>query len=203
MNPQMNLKMEPRLSRMTKAIFAPSHLDPSRTTSRATSKSVSSHLLILYIRSLIICLTGSTQKLRDRYNTAPNESKTLQSLVRCERAAKQYTATEGLLWLVRTLDFIVHALNADMEKGGKQALGASFRSAYQATLAAHHNFLMRPIVNMAMGATPTRSAFMAKLAGQETTQQKLNEEMAKWVAAMEQRVAILKVFCASKEAQWK
>ena len=42
-----------------------------------------------------------TQKIRKRLLAAPQESQTLQDLVRNELKTKSHTATEGMLWLVR------------------------------------------------------------------------------------------------------
>ena len=47
------------------------------------------------------------QKVRDRQLAAPAQSESLQSLVVNELNAKKHTAAEGLLWLVRSVQFFV------------------------------------------------------------------------------------------------
>jgi Glycolipid transfer protein (GLTP) len=123
-------------------------------------------------------------------------------LVKSELATKRHTATEGLLWLVRGLDFCAQALRADINTGGSQELSASFRGAYKNTLAPHHSFLVKPVFSAAMGATPYRKDFAVKVAGGNPDTSKAEEDMKVWVAALEEKVAILKDFLDSKEAKW-
>lgn len=133
---------------------------------------------------------------------APLESTTLQQLVKSELATKKHTATEGLLWLVRGLDFTAQGIRADITSGGSQELAASFRAAYKNTLAPYHSFLVKPVFSAAMSATPYRKDFAQKVAGGNTDTSKAEEAMKVWVTALEERVTILKEFLASKEAKW-
>jgi hypothetical protein len=143
-----------------------------------------------------------TKKVRERQLAAPLESTTLQKLVKSELATKKHTATEGLLWLVRGLDFCAQALRADIDVGGSQELSTSFRGAYKNTLAPYHNFFVKPVFSAAMGATPYRKDFAAKVAGDSSNTAKAEEDMKVWVAALEERVGIMKEFLASNEAKW-
>ena len=145
---------------------------------------------------------GRLQKVRDRQLASPLDSTTLQGLVKSELAAKKHTATEGLLWLVRGLDFTAQALRTEITSGASQELAASFRSSYKNTLAPYHSFLVKPVFSAAMSATPYRKDFYAKLVagGSETGQ--VERDLEGWVAALEERVAILKTFMGSKEAKW-
>jgi Glycolipid transfer protein (GLTP) len=143
-----------------------------------------------------------TKKVRERQLAAPLESTTLQKLVKSELATKKHTATEGLLWLVRGLDFCAQALRADINAGGSQELSTSFRGAYKNTLAPYHSFLVKPVFSAAMSATPYRKDFAAKVAGDSSNTAKAEEDMKVWVAALEENVGILKEFLASNEAKW-
>jgi len=78
-------------------------------------------------------------------------------------------------------------------------LSASFRSAYGNTLKPHHSFLVKPIFSAAMSATPYRKDFYAKLADDPVKGQ---QGLETWLAALEERVSILKQFLARKEAKW-
>ena len=143
------------------------------------------------------------QKIRDRQLAAPADCSTLQSLVKSELATKKHTATEGLLWLTRGLDFTAQSLRADVDAGSSgQELSTSFRSAYKRTLAPHHSFLVKPIFSAAMSATPYRKDFYVKLKDGKAENSKLEEAMKVWLVALEERVAILKAFMQSKEARW-
>jgi hypothetical protein len=117
-------------------------------------------------------------------------------------ATKKHTATEGLLWLVRGLDFCAQALRADINTGGSQELSASFRGAYKNTLAPHHSFLVKPVFSAAMSATPYRKDFAIKVAGGNSDTSKAEEDMKVWVTALEEKIAILKEFLDTKEAKW-
>ncbi|KAK4947686.1 hypothetical protein LTR10_013632 [Elasticomyces elasticus] len=156
-------------------------------------------------------MLGNIKKVRERQLAAPEGSSTLQSLVKTELASKSHKATEGLLWLVRGLDFTAQALRADLtnnagvsanaQKPNKE-LSESFRAAYKNTLAPHHGFMIKPIFSAAMSATPYRKDMYARLVGEGTSPETASQSLEKWVAALEQRVGILKTFLASPEAKW-
>lgn len=156
-------------------------------------------------------MLGNIKKVRERQLAAPEGSSTLQSLVKTELASKSHKATEGLLWLVRGLDFTAQALRADLtsnagvsataQKPNKE-LSESFRAAYKNTLAPHHGFMIKPIFSAAMSATPYRKDMYARLVGEGTDPATTQQALEKWVAALEQRVGILKTFLASNEAKW-
>lgn len=143
-------------------------------------------------------MNGNIKKLRDRQTAAPSDSSTLQSLVLSELKTKKHTATEGLLWLVRGLDFTAQALRHNATNPGDE-LSTSFRTAYGDTLKPHHGMLVKPIFSAAMSATPYRKDFYKKLLPDE---KRGNEQLEVWLAALEEQVGILKAFLASKEAKW-
>lgn len=62
--------------------------------------------------------------------------------------------------------------------------------------------MMKPLFSAAMGATPYRKDFHAKMVGQGTETGKLEDAKRVWLEALEQRVQILNRFMASKEAKW-
>lgn len=156
-------------------------------------------------------MTGNITKVRTRYLAHPLLSKTLQGLVRSELSQKQHKATEGLLWLTRGLDFTAQALRQDLISNSgvdasvdkpNQELADSFRASYKATLAPHHSFLIKPVFNMAMSATPYRKDMYAKIVGEGADPAVAQEQMEKWVTALEERLTTLKDFMGSKEAKW-
>ncbi|KAG0652750.1 Pleckstrin domain-containing family A member 8 [Hyphodiscus hymeniophilus] len=110
------------------------------------------------------------------------KSESLQDLVLNELKTKKHTATEGLVWLVRS-----------------EELSTSFRNAYGSTLKPHHSFMVKPIFSAAMSATPYRKDFYAKL-GDDI--EKVAAELRIWLASLEKIIAILKGFLDRKEAKW-
>ncbi|KAF2194189.1 glycolipid transfer protein [Zopfia rhizophila CBS 207.26] len=143
-------------------------------------------------------MLGNVKKIRDRQLAAPTLSEILQDLVINELKEKKHTATEGLLWLSRGLDFTAQALRQNLSNPSEE-LSNSFRGAYGNTLKPHHSFVIKPIFSAAMSATPYRKDFYKKLGDDET---KVQEKLGEWLASLEKVVGILKEFMARKEAKW-
>lgn len=118
--------------------------------------------------------------------------------MRNELKTKSHTASEGLLWLTRGLDFTAQALRKNLDTPGEE-LSSSFRDAYGNTLRPHHSFLIKPIFSAAMSATPYRKDFYAKLGDD---QDRVNKELDAWLKGLQFRVDIIKEFMARKEAKW-
>ncbi|CZT19702.1 probable glycolipid transfer protein HET-C2 [Ramularia collo-cygni] len=145
-------------------------------------------------------MTGNIQKVRTRQLESPVDSETLQDLVRNELKSKKHTATEGLLWLTRALDFTAQGLRHNLSNTNDE-LSVSFREAYGKTLKPHHSMFIKPIFSAAMSATPYRKDFYAKLAD-EPQQARVSKELDDWLVSLEKNVAILNRFLATKEAKW-
>ena len=139
------------------------------------------------------------KKIRDRQLTTPLDSLTLQSLVRTELTTNKHSASEGLLWLNRGLDFTSQALRKNLSTPSEE-LSTSFREAYGNTLKKHHSFIVKPIFSAAMSATPYRKDFYRKLGDD---QGRVGRELDAWLKALEGIVRILNEFLVRKEAQWK
>ncbi|EFX03565.1 glycolipid transfer protein [Grosmannia clavigera kw1407] len=143
-------------------------------------------------------MLGNIKKIRERQLAAPGESATLQALVINELKTKKHVAAEGLLWLVRGLDFTYQALSKNVAAESEE-LADSFRNAYGNTLKPFHNFLIKPVFAAAMSACPYRKDFYAKLS---TNQALLQEKLREYLAALGNIVEILKAFVTSKAAKW-
>ncbi|KAG6820811.1 hypothetical protein H0H93_011105 [Arthromyces matolae] len=143
-------------------------------------------------------LKGNIAKVRARYDAAPALSNTLEKLVENEKNEKKRTATEGLMWLLRGLSFTCKALqNAQANK--TETLATAFTNSYDGTLKKFHNFVVKKIFAGAMMACPYRDDFYQKLAadpegGPSASQEKLNEELNKWLSALEVIVTRLEAF---------
>ncbi|KAI9849747.1 MAG: hypothetical protein M1838_006283 [Thelocarpon superellum] len=142
-------------------------------------------------------ILGNVKKIRDRQLAAPADSEDLQSLVVNELKTKKHTAAEGLLWLVRGLDFTAQALRLNISS--TEELSTSFRTSYGSTLKPFHSFMVKPIFSAAMSATPYRADFYSKLGDDP---EKVQSGLKVWLSALENQVKILKAFQSRKEAQW-
>ncbi|KAL8655179.1 MAG: hypothetical protein Q9210_001051 [Variospora velana] len=145
-------------------------------------------------------MLGNITKIRTLHLSSPAQTSTLQSLVPYELSTKKHTASEGLLWLVRGLDFTATALRHTLSNPTSE-LSNSFRTAYTTTLKPHHSFLVKPVFSAAMSATPYKRDFYAKMSRSED-EGKVREEMEKWVGALEERVGLMREFMGRKEAKW-
>lgn len=143
-------------------------------------------------------LKGNIAKVRARYDAVPAQSGTLELLVENEKGEKKRTATEGLLWLLRGLAFTCKALQIAQANKSKE-LSAAFTEAYEATLKKYHNFVVKGIFSVAMKACPYRATFFEKLAadpagGPAVPEDKLDEELNKWLAALDSIVTRMQTF---------
>ncbi|KAI0012452.1 het-c [Xylariaceae sp. FL0662B] len=143
-------------------------------------------------------MLGNVKKIRDRQNAAPADSATLQALVLNELKTKKHVAAEGLLWLVRGLEFTCIALSQNLAQDAEE-LSTSFRNAYGNTLKPHHGILIKPVFSAAMSACPYRKDFYPKLGDDQA---KVVADLRVYLAALEKIVAILKGFQERKEAKW-
>ena len=166
---------------------------------------------------LINC--GVVQKIRKRYDHAPEKSFTVESLIRAEDAEGEGEGTEALLWLTRfvfppklvvmlrcsiilmrfrALDFIAQALRRSIEDHSEE-LATSFRAAYSNTLKKHHSFFVKPIGSAAMSAVPYRQEFYTKL-GED--QAKVESQLRLNLDAAEKVIGILKSNLVMLSGKW-
>lgn len=135
-------------------------------------------------------MNGNIKKIQDRLMTNPIQNGTLQDLVLAEKGEKTKTATQGLLWLMRGLEFTAVGLRRQIDNKDEE-LAKSFTEAYNATLTKHHSMLVRPIFKLAMKSCPYRKDLFEKL-GQDQTL--VWEQFVAWVEGLEKIVDIIKAF---------
>ncbi|CAO3593921.1 unnamed protein product [Absidia cylindrospora] len=137
-----------------------------------------------------------TVKIRTRYLSNPTANDTLENLVANEANEKKRVATEGLLWLIRGLDFTAQALRRSLTDQAEE-LTVSFTKSYEATLKKFHGYLVRPVFSLAMKACPYRKDFYAKINVQNDEDKAV---MSGWLAALETIIATIQaVFVAHPE----
>jgi len=143
-------------------------------------------------------LKSNIAKVRARYDATPTQSATLEELVENEKTEKKRTATEGLMWLLRGLSFTCKALQ-NSQANKTEELSAAFTKSYDGTLKKFHNFVVKGIFSVAMKACPYRVDFYNKLAadpdgGAPASQEKLNEELDKWLLGLDAIVNRMEAF---------
>ncbi|KAJ5692683.1 Glycolipid transfer protein HET-C2 [Penicillium macrosclerotiorum] len=144
-------------------------------------------------------LINNITKIQKRYDAAPAESQTLQALVSNELKTGKHTASEGLLWLVRGLEFTVKALRLTLDKPSVE-ISKTFSEAYAETLQKVHNWIAgKGIAQAIKSGAPYREVFYGKLGGDPDA---INAAMRKEVVALEKVVEILQTFQADKKNQW-
>lgn len=138
-------------------------------------------------------MTGNITKIRTKLLADPAGSGTLQDLVLSEANTKTKTATQGLLWLSRGLQFTSQAMRETVENPSKE-LAVTFTDAYSKTLSQYHGMLVKPIFKLAMKACPYRKDFFEKLGADQT---KVAEQLKTWLKALEDIVQIILDFFTS------
>lgn len=138
-------------------------------------------------------MTGNITKIRTKLLADPAGSGTLQDLVLSEANTKTKTATQGLLWLSRGLQFTSQAMRETVDNPSKE-LAVTFTDAYSKTLSQYHGMLVKPIFKLAMKACPYRKDFFEKLGADQT---KVAEQLKTWLKALEDIVQIILDFFTS------
>ncbi|KAI9016360.1 glycolipid transfer protein domain-containing protein [Phycomyces nitens] len=126
-------------------------------------------------------MSGNIKRLRVRYASDPDQNSTLESLVDRESGEPKRLATEGLLWLIRALEFTAKGLRRSLDHP-KEELAESFSVAYETTLRKHHNFLVRPVFALAVKSCPYRQDFYERIDIVDDTAIGL---MREWLSALD------------------
>lgn len=138
-------------------------------------------------------MKGNIDKIRTKLMAEPGAAATLQSLVLLEASQKNKTATQGLLWLSRGLQFTAQAMRETVDLPTVE-LTKTFTDAYSKTLSQYHGMLVKPVFKLAMKACPYRADFFKKL-GQD--QDLVTLQLIEWLVALEHIVESIMAFFAS------
>ena len=134
-------------------------------------------------------MNGNIEKVSKKMEADPRAD-TLQGLILSEVGDKKKTATQGLLWLLRGLQFTAQAMREAVDRPDIELLKA-FTDSYGKTLSKYHGMLVKPIFKLAMLACPYRKDFFEKLGADQTV---VMEKLTAWLAALERIVSIIFTF---------
>ncbi|KAG8768108.1 hypothetical protein FRC16_007154 [Serendipita sp. 398] len=126
-------------------------------------------------------LNGNIAKLEARLAADPEKSATLEGLLAAEAAEGDRTASQGLMWLLRGLQFTLIGLQRSLANPTEE-LSASFNKAYETTLKPFHSWVVRPVFSLAMKSCPYREDFYKKLG---SPQERVLSEGKKWLDGLE------------------
>ncbi|KAJ1921067.1 hypothetical protein H4219_000925 [Mycoemilia scoparia] len=135
-------------------------------------------------------MDGNIQKIKNKYLSQPVDFKTLQNIILSEASEKTKTATQGLLWLKRGLEFTAAALLRSLENATEE-LSVSFTKAYDVTLKQYHNFIVKSLFKTMMGLCPYRKDFYETLGG---TTPEAQERLKDWAKALQSQLETLNKF---------
>ncbi|GME71871.1 unnamed protein product [[Candida] boidinii] len=138
-------------------------------------------------------MNGNITKVRTKLLASPIDAATLQDLILSEVTDKKKTATQGLLWLCRGLQFTATAMRETVDNPNSE-LTKTFTDAYSQTLIKFHSILVRPIFKLAMKACPYRKDFFEKLGND---QELVKKQLIEWLEALEEIIRIIMGFFES------
>ncbi|VDO13874.1 unnamed protein product [Brugia timori] len=119
-------------------------------------------------------ISGNVAKVRTKYESGIDKCKYIEDLIEddlAKNSGKMGSATEGLLWLKRGLEFMLEFLSemvqvyrSSTDKTKTDNLTDSINKAYNNTLKRHHGFISKQLFKIIILAAPTRSTVLKALA---------------------------------------
>ncbi|KAL3091094.1 hypothetical protein niasHT_027854 [Heterodera trifolii] len=161
-------------------------------------------------------IAGNVHKVRTKFETDRKRMEVLQDLVDIdllENGGKIGTATEGLLWLKRGLEFMLELLKALVRdyKKARTDVGAATKTenladilneAYEKTLKRHHNFISKQLFRVVLHAAPRRRTLLLAVAyGHEGLEEICVEHIAELLTNFEANVSALVEYYHSKKLE--
>ncbi|KAL3069777.1 hypothetical protein niasHS_016011 [Heterodera schachtii] len=161
-------------------------------------------------------IAGNVHKVRTKFETDRKRMEVLQDLVDIdllENGGKIGTATEGLLWLKRGLEFMLELLKALVRdyKKARTDVGAATKTenladilneAYEKTLKRHHNFISKQLFRVVLHAAPRRRTLLLAVAyGHEGLEEICVEHIAELLTNFEANVGALVEYYHSKKLE--
>ncbi|KAJ1654700.1 hypothetical protein GGF44_005234, partial [Coemansia sp. RSA 1694] len=132
-------------------------------------------------------ISGNINKVQAKYDSDKAAFNTLEKIVLAEAGTKDRTATQGLLWLKRGLEFTAQGLSRSLSNAAEELVD-SFRQAYEVTLKPLHGFVVKAVFNVAMAACPYRKTFYEKMGGDNDA---VRKDLQVWVDALQKHLDLL------------
>ncbi|KAI5893107.1 glycolipid transfer protein [Schizophyllum commune H4-8] len=151
-----------------------------------------SNISVSTLRCTLSYLTWIVKGVRGRYQSASENSATLEALVTHESQGHDRYGTQCLVRLIRGLAFTCRALQ-NMQSDRSSELHVCFKRSYDVVLRKHHNFIIRSAVSVAIRAVPHRHDFYHRIS-QGGDIDKLDAEMKKWLSALDVIVSRMTAF---------
>ncbi|KAI0561050.1 Glycolipid transfer protein [Gracilaria domingensis] len=104
----------------------------------------------------------------------------LKKLILKETGQGPETATVGLLWMKRTMQFVIGLLRY-LVQDASISLSSASRKSYSETLRYCHNFITRGVFDTGLRFAPTRESFYKNLAGGAEDISKVNAPMKEFL----------------------
>lgn len=112
-----------------------------------------------------IDVNGNITRLQERQATDPDTYSDLFEMARAEvrsgQASSSQSATKGILWLKRAMEFVA-ALFQRLCDDQTQTLAAAASDAYSDTLYVYHGWITSAAFTVALKMVPSRQAFFAQ-----------------------------------------
>lgn len=116
--------------------------------------------------------------------TAETNDKKLIKLIRSESGVGSDTGTVALLWMKRTMQFVLGLLQA-LVADANVSLSSASRKSYAATLRYCHNFVTRGVFDTGLRFAPSRESFYKNLAGGDAEVGRVETAMEEFLSVFE------------------
>ncbi|XP_077995698.1 glycolipid transfer protein-like isoform X1 [Glandiceps talaboti] len=142
-------------------------------------------------------IKGNITKLTKKYELDPVKHSTLHDMIDAEieskTAFRKNSATDALVWLKRTLEFIRGFIH-NMVAGDESFKGA--RLSYEANLKPYHSFLVHGVFSLVMRAMPYRKDII-KLLGQEADEETVLADTKDFMKLFDENIdAVIEIYKA-------
>lgn len=116
--------------------------------------------------------------------TAETNDRKLAKLIRSESGVGSDTGTVALLWMKRTMQFVLGLMQALMADTNVSLSSAS-RKSYAATLRHCHNFVTKGLFDTGLRFAPSRESFYRNLAGVDADVGRVEKGMEEFLGVFE------------------
>lgn len=105
----------------------------------------------------------------------------LKKLIKSESGAGAESGTVALLWMKRTMQFVIGLLQGLVDDS-KVTLSAASRKSYAASLKYCHNFITKGVFDTGLRFAPSRESFFKNLAGGSNDISQVNTALVEFLS---------------------